>query len=111
MILNTPGRTLPAEDPRRVAKGVVHPGGPTPPAGDPILPGSYLLLARLRKGIVSGFCQAWSMDGSDGAPRYCAALKTRAANILSGALETPEVPAERWQEAGLALDARYGFLA
>lgn len=55
--------------------------------------------------LCGGFCRAWSVDGdADSAPRDCTSLRERAGELLLGALETLQVPVERWRLAGLPLD-------
>ena len=60
--------------------------------------------------LCGGFCRAWSVNGDpDAAPRDCAALQARAAEILFGALETLGTSNEQWETAGLSLPAALEF--
>jgi uncharacterized protein len=57
--------------------------------------------------LCGGFCRAWSSNGNpNSGPRDCTALQLRAYDSLLGALETLDVPLERWQAAGLP-DLKY----
>jgi uncharacterized protein len=52
--------------------------------------------------LCGGFCRAWSANSNpNAAPRDCAPLRTRAAEILLGALETLEISTVQWLAAGL----------
>ena len=57
--------------------------------------------------LCGGFCRTWSSNGNPNAAlRDCTPLQLRAYDSLLGALETLDVPLERWQAAGLP-DLRY----
>ena len=54
--------------------------------------------------LCGGLCRAWGeSDNPDATPADCAPLHRRAHGLLLGALETLEVPPERWLAAGLPL--------
>jgi uncharacterized protein len=56
--------------------------------------------------LCGGFCRAWSVNGDlYAAPRDCTALRSRANEILFGALDTLDATIDQWQEAGLSLPA------
>jgi uncharacterized protein len=54
--------------------------------------------------LCGGLCRAWGETGDpDATPADCAPLLRRAHGLVLGALETLEVPPERWLAAGLPL--------
>ena len=52
--------------------------------------------------LCGGFCRALSSSSDpDGPPADCTALYERAQHLLTAALETLDIPPERWVAAGL----------